>query len=460
MTTVTGAEKRGAGKSGVFVSHITEEAHIASKLKYHLEKALPDATAFVSSQDIRLGDDWRAALTKAVNKAEALVVLCSPRSIRRPWINFESGSGWARKRQVIPVCHSGLKKEALPAPLGNFQVLELVDGDDCRRLVTTLGATLGLEAAAGYDYQGMIESMFEAPPRGSDIGVLLTHSQDDWEQSRYTLFGLASRLPEKLKGPWSFTPVRKLDELRDFNRIHARAGLIVGSPHWRRMEPGEIDLLADFVMRGGRMLMLGFEFGDRHHGANFNDLAAKFGLYFEADIVGPPRERDEKDEQSGGEVNPPGQSEEVDKPYGVELDFEVSRGEGHELTAGLSSVRLANVQTLRTLPLAKEWLRVGRNAPCRPSRASVEYRNGFFTQPVGKDRVEPNWEAGWLPVAVEAPRGLCGDGAVQAIGTWDLLGRKTPFNHRDNLLLLGRLFNWLSHRPVTEPFEVEQSAED
>ena len=35
---------------------------------------------------------------------------------------------------------------------------------------------------------------------------------------------------------------------------------------------------------------------------------------------------------------------------------------------------------------------------------------------------------------------------MQAVGTWDLLGRRDAFGHRDNLILLGRLFEWLSGR--------------
>src|SRR5437660_11931897 len=122
MNPVTDTRRRDAKRFGVFVSHITEEAHLARKIKQHMEQALPGASTFVSAEDIRLGEDWRVSLKKALDGTKALVVLCSPRSIRRPWVNFESGSGWARGVRVIPVCHSGLKKADLPDPLKIFQV--------------------------------------------------------------------------------------------------------------------------------------------------------------------------------------------------------------------------------------------------------------------------------------------------------------------------------------------------
>jgi len=429
-------QRRTAAGFGIFVSHITEEAHLARGIKHHLETAIAGARVFVSAADISLGDDWRTSLTEALNQSRALVVLCSARSIRRPWINFESGSGWLRGVRVIPVCHSGLRKADLPDPLRAFQVLELVDGDDCRKLVASVGAELELAVASEYPYDDMMDSLFTLPERGSRIGVVLTHGQDKWEEGIYTVFKVASALPERLDGQWSFNRIRKTDDLLSVN-LHAYAGLIVGSPWRDRMEPEVVAALADFVMKGGRMLMLGFEMGDRHHGANMNDLAAQFGVYLDADIVGPP-------------------DQEKSKPYDVAVDFTLDNADPHELTSGLRTIRLANVQTVRVVALGHEWLRVGPNVPCRPSRDTTQYRDGTFSEPGREGKVEPNRKADWLTVALEAPKGLCGRGAVHAIGTWDLLGRKEAFNHRDNLVLLGRLFEWLSGRAIKDSFSIRE----
>jgi hypothetical protein len=434
MNVPSEAQQRDTTGVGVFVSHITEEAHLAHKIKQHLEAAIDGARVFVSAEDIRLGEDWRRSLREALDDTKALVVLCSPRSIKRPWINFESGSGWLRGVRVIPVCHSGLRKADLPDPLRAFQVLELVDDRDCQRLVEGVGAALKRKATENYPYGDMIESLFKLPERGDRVGVVLTHRQSEWDEAKYTLFNLSSALPERLTGRWSFSRINKTDDLLSAS-LHAYAGLIVGTP-WRcRMEPEVVAALADFVMKGGRMLMLGFEMGDRHHGSNLNDLAAQFGIYFEADIVGPP-----------------GQQE--SKPYDVAVDFNPSSGDPHKLMSDIHAIRLANVQTLRVLPLGREWLRVGPNVACRPSRETVTYRDGTFSEPGREGKVEPNSKADWLPVAAEAPEGLCGCGAVQAIGTWDLLGRTRAFNHRENLVLLGRLFEWLCGRDITDSFTV------
>ena len=56
-----------------------------------------------------------------------MLVLCSAKSVQRPWINFETGFGSARGVEVIPVCYAGQDKGQLPAPLSFYQGLNLRD---------------------------------------------------------------------------------------------------------------------------------------------------------------------------------------------------------------------------------------------------------------------------------------------------------------------------------------------
>ena len=241
------------------------------------------------------------------------------------------------------------------------------------------------------------------------------------------VFHLPDSLPENLQNRWSFRSLRQVDELVS-EVLFALQGLILGIPWRHRMEPEVVSAVVDCVRGGGRLLLLGFEFGDSHHNGNLGDLARHFGIYPETNIVGPPVYGDFK-------------------PYDVPVDFQVAVGDRHPLTHDLTQIRLANVQTLRVEPGGAEWLRVGDNVVYRPARGSVEYRGGILAQP-GGPRFEQNQQAGWLPVAAEAPPGLCEDGMVHAIGTWDLPGRHRAFHSDDNLMLLERLLEWLSGAPV------------
>ena len=89
---------------------------------------------FVSAVDIQLGDAWLKEIENALEGSTILLSVCGPSSVRRPWLNFESGSGWSKGVKVVPICYKGLRKDKLPAPLHIFQAVELVSCD--RRFVS------------------------------------------------------------------------------------------------------------------------------------------------------------------------------------------------------------------------------------------------------------------------------------------------------------------------------------
>src|SRR5687768_10966759 len=103
-----------------FISHISEESLVASKLKAALTRDfLQMLDVFVSSdgESISAGDEWLKSIDEALQESAVMLILCSPSSIRRPWINFEAGAAWMRKIPLIPLCHAGLTPGDLPAPL-------------------------------------------------------------------------------------------------------------------------------------------------------------------------------------------------------------------------------------------------------------------------------------------------------------------------------------------------------
>lgn len=112
----------------IFLSHISEEALLALVLKEWIQMAFGRKfRVFVSSdiQNIAAGDKWLTNLEVALSKARILIVLCSPNSVTRPWVNFEVGSAWVKQMPIIPVCHSGQRLDSLPVPLSSFQGLDI-----------------------------------------------------------------------------------------------------------------------------------------------------------------------------------------------------------------------------------------------------------------------------------------------------------------------------------------------
>jgi hypothetical protein len=111
-------------KSVVFISHITPEKEIAIAFKELVEMSfLGMIEVFVSSDEnsIGMGQRWLENITNALKTCSIEIVLCSEKSVKRPWINFEAGAGWIRDIPVIPLCHSGMEPSKLPLPLNMLQ---------------------------------------------------------------------------------------------------------------------------------------------------------------------------------------------------------------------------------------------------------------------------------------------------------------------------------------------------
>jgi hypothetical protein len=132
-------------KQRVFISHISEEAELAVLLKNHIEQDfLGLVELFVSSEasSIPIGDQWLTKIDGALKNAKVEIILCSKQSIQRPWINFEAGAGWIRGIPIVPICHSGLRIEDLPAPLNRLQAVQADTKVGLSGLYKTLANTL------------------------------------------------------------------------------------------------------------------------------------------------------------------------------------------------------------------------------------------------------------------------------------------------------------------------------
>src|SRR5262249_35202192 len=85
-------------------------------------------------ESIAAGEQWLRSIEKALKEASILIVLCSPASISRPWINFEAGAAWMRGIPLVPVCHAGLTPSDLLMPLSLHQGILLDHAEGLRRL--------------------------------------------------------------------------------------------------------------------------------------------------------------------------------------------------------------------------------------------------------------------------------------------------------------------------------------
>src|ERR1700674_3710702 len=110
-----------------FLSYIDDERLVSGEVQTALLHDFRSLDIFLSSNidSIAAGDDWLKAIETALLDCSMFLILCSPESIRRPWIYFEAGAAWIRGVKIIPLCHSGLNPRDLPLPLSLRQGVEL-----------------------------------------------------------------------------------------------------------------------------------------------------------------------------------------------------------------------------------------------------------------------------------------------------------------------------------------------
>jgi len=129
----------------IFISHITAEKEIADALRGLIESTFMGMIdVFISSdpESIAMGGKWLDRITQGLQACVIEIVLASPTSIRRPWINFEAGAGWVRGIPVIPICHSGMNPDTLPPPLSSLQSALATESDSIERVLSVLAKAL------------------------------------------------------------------------------------------------------------------------------------------------------------------------------------------------------------------------------------------------------------------------------------------------------------------------------
>jgi len=141
---------------GVFVSHIHEEAAVASVIREWINDAFRGhgVTAFVSSDrdDLPAGRKWLDVVREKLDACEVLVAVLSPAALQRPWVNIELGAAWIRGITVIPFCHSGNRAEQLDRPFQDFQGVDIDNPDPGWDLLAGVADALKLQHPARLDF--------------------------------------------------------------------------------------------------------------------------------------------------------------------------------------------------------------------------------------------------------------------------------------------------------------------
>ncbi len=153
------------GAMKIIICHIHEDTSIAQILQDWIESTLAgQSDVFAHSDDeIILSDAaWLEKVDDGLEGANALILVISPTSIQKPWINFELGCAWMKGIFILTVCHSGITIANLPQPLSMFQGLDLNQENFPEMLFTLLGKQLGIRKLPHLNFAEMAAEIRKA----------------------------------------------------------------------------------------------------------------------------------------------------------------------------------------------------------------------------------------------------------------------------------------------------------
>jgi hypothetical protein len=272
-----------------------------------------------------------------------------------------------------------------------------------------------------------------------DFGILIdiSHNQSQWDygggnQLPHSFFWLAKNnnpLVEEINS-LSGNVQYEFGEIEEENQYNATKlkdwkGLIFGIPYHKKISQATHDAIVNWVRNGGRLLLLSYELGGRHHQTNFSWIFDEdFGIRFNSDIVAPENFSTPKA-----------------KPYGAEIHFNVIDLPCHPVLEGVRKLCMKNLSTLSVEPGSKVILTVGNNSISR--QINPQYNADGWTSSGAIPEFELT-SASWVPIIAEAPQDLTGKGSVLAIGTWNFLDADPCFKGADNYLFVRNLLQWLT----------------
>lgn len=135
----------------IFLSHLTVESKLADIIKTRLvHDFIGLVDVFVSSDrtSIPVGSRWLSEVNSALNRASVHVILCSPESMTRSWIQFEAGAAQIRGISIIPICHSGLTPAQLPVPLSEWEGIKAASASGVQKFYDSIAKLLGSDVPA------------------------------------------------------------------------------------------------------------------------------------------------------------------------------------------------------------------------------------------------------------------------------------------------------------------------
>ena len=442
----------------VFISFSGDRSKaVAKALHEWIPYVINDVQPWMSEVDIDKGARWGTDVADQLKEAKMGIICLTPENLDAPWIHFEAGalSKTVGKTYVCPYLFE-VEYNDVKGPLEQFQKTK-AEKDDTKNLINTINKALKSNALDESrlnksfekwwpELDGKLKNIPDVltlqgksigKPKNGKSGILidLSHNQLKWPRTTAgSIFELMQ--PERKLIPLinsSGEMTWDIQELRDVNQFNSEdlmkwKGMIFGITKAQdrinhRISQNVCDAIVRWVHQGGRLLLLGYELGDKHHKANINQLAQKFGLWFNSDIVGP-------EDWNNTQI----------KPYLQDIQFNDLDQNRHTILTEVKKLTFRKTCTLNAEAGTSNIITVGNNRICKWPTAM--YNEEGWTD--SGMQIFDIFQASWVPVVAEAPRSLTHKGSVIAIGTWDFFGKDECFKNAYNYQFVNNLLRWLA----------------
>ena len=108
--------------------------------------------------DLLPGSIWPTEIQTALEASDIFLLLATSRSLSRPWVWFECGTFWFKRKKLIPLCLGEVRKNELPMPLSERMALNVDDLKDFDTLFSTIEGLTSIKREP-LDIQGVVNSL-------------------------------------------------------------------------------------------------------------------------------------------------------------------------------------------------------------------------------------------------------------------------------------------------------------
>lgn len=123
----------------IFVSWSGKLSHdIALILKEYLPLIINQVTPFVSSEDIKKGNNWNSEIADKLKSTDFGILCLTKENLTSPWLLFEAGalSKNIEKSKVCSVLFDNLKQSEIETPLSLFQTTKFEKSDFAKLMLS------------------------------------------------------------------------------------------------------------------------------------------------------------------------------------------------------------------------------------------------------------------------------------------------------------------------------------